>query len=201
MNVIYLVAALLQTELDGLATRDIDAYVSRLERNRVACGPVCVWYCLRRFGRAVPVDQVINAAPLGERGISVANLIFLVRRFNLPATALSLESSELEQLPVPSILFLNDEHCVVFDGAEHEQAAIRIFEPVNGRVGPVPVDELRSAWSGEAIIFEWPYISPVKFAGTAFGTAMVVVAAFFIIKVLLINGRNYINSKHEPLEL
>jgi len=136
----------------GISSADIDEYVARSRVNRVACAPLSVWYCLRRLGRDARLEDVTDRAQLADDGVSAPRLVELCQSFGLRPRAIAGPRDALAELPVPSILIIDDRHCVVYDGMAGETTA-HVFEPVTRRAGAERTEWLREHWTGEAIVF------------------------------------------------
>jgi hypothetical protein len=78
------------------------------------------------------------------------------------------ESKDLDRLPVPAILVIDDRHCVVFDGWDAATGQARIFEPATGRSGLERPELVARLWTGEALLFGRPPPTPTALvaAGT-----------------------------------
>lgn len=135
-----------------LPSADIDAYAAKVRANRVACAPISAWYCLRRLGHHVDRQEVLDGAMLGEDGIGAHDLLSLCERFGLHPRAVAGSPDRLAELPIPSILIIDDQHCVVYDGMVGSDAA-NVFEPITQRSGVEKTEWLLDHWTGEAIIF------------------------------------------------
>ncbi len=93
-----------------MSSDDIDENVARVRVNRVACGPISVWYCLRRLGGDANVEDVIRNAQLADDGIGALQLVALCRSYGLTPRAVVCSRGSLAELPVPAILFIDDRH-------------------------------------------------------------------------------------------
>jgi hypothetical protein len=104
---------------------------------------------------------MVGEAKLNDKGINVKNLLHLIQSF-APSTnpkALVGQSEDLESLPVPSILLI-DNHCVVYDGFDRDTGKVRIFEPVTRKVALEPAKQVHRFWGGEVICFADPQMLP-----------------------------------------
>lgn len=163
----------------GVSSLDMDAEVKKIRDNRVACGPLCCWYCLARFGTSVPAEVVIERARLDADGMSVARLVELCKSFGLDARAVVGPRDRFSDLPIPAILFLDDQHSVVYDGRGENRTyeSARVFEPVTRHAGDDDALRLRDLWTGEAIVFADVGPSPIRLYVVSLSVAAVTILA------------------------
>jgi ABC-type bacteriocin/lantibiotic exporter with double-glycine peptidase domain len=152
---IAIVVAAQLAPLRGISTKDLDRVVDEVQRARHNCGPVALWYCLRCMGEEVRLEDVTSRAGLEKRGMRIDRLVALAGAYGHPATAMVGNPSELARLPIPSILIVADNHCIVYGGVDKSAQRLKIFDPVTCRVVEEPLDNLWPHWKGEAIVF-WP---------------------------------------------
>ncbi len=156
-------------------TADIDRLAAESRKTLKSCGPVSVWYCLRRLGHPVRVEDVL-AAGGDERGVQLRGLVSLAERFGARARLLSGDKANLASLPVPCILVIESNHCVVYEGLADEGRSVTVFEPYSGRTVTAPVAELEPVWTGEVVTFTDLPLSRVGFASTVVLTSLGVLA-------------------------
>jgi ABC-type bacteriocin/lantibiotic exporter with double-glycine peptidase domain len=161
---------------EHFSEKDLDRYEAQVLKARQNCGPVSLWYCLRRFGKDVPVEQVLHQANLGDQGILLQDLLRLAESFGVPGEALRADKARLEDLSIPSIVLArNGVHCVVYDGRDPTGQQVLFFEPNEARVKSMPVEEFRKHWSGEVILFQPPQMSWKAFGSLVALSCMAVV--------------------------
>lgn len=151
----------------SVTSDDLGVLSDRVIQSRKACGPSAVWYCLRRFGRTVPVGEVWDRAGITADGVSLRTLLDLLGTYGVEARGLDIDPGRLETLPVPSMLVIDARHCVVYEGMEPDGQQVRYFDPAGGRPRSYPVDGFRKHWTGEAIVFDPLPLSNRAFARTA----------------------------------
>lgn len=160
---------LLSSSLVGaVSTDEIDAYINQVLKARNACGPTSVWYVLRRMGYPVNLAEIWGEASIEDKGVRVSDLLALFQAHGVSATALHGERARLDTLPIPSILIIDDQHCIVYEGFDSENNTVRYYEPAMGRIRTVPREEVQRHWSGDAIVFQSPLLSLRSFGAVAF---------------------------------
>lgn len=173
---------------NGISVEELDQYAKAYQKREKECGPICVWYCLARLGHRVPFKTVLQQAPLTDRGMSVKDVMELVRAFRpeLHPKALTGSPKAMETLPVPTILILGN-HCVVYEGTGSSKQRIRVFEPIQGKVIEVPREELARYWEGNVIVFSAPSPSPAGVLWLSLLLAMLPVIVWLAVKQIRSN--------------
>jgi hypothetical protein len=168
----------------GATTDQIDALAAKAKETRRNCGPIAVWYCLKRSGQQVTLEEVSSRAEREDNGVRLSQLLELTRSFGVPAKAVSGSATSLEELPVPSILVIRHKHCVVYEGLDETKVHARIFDPASGQTVNASLQALRSEWSGEAVLLREPSLPWTSFlwlallcAVSVFGLGMLSVTA------------------------
>lgn len=160
---------------------DIERRLSEAQAHRKLCGPICLWYCLRQHGIDLPLSDVTQKAALTPYGMPFNDLVALSKRLGLAAHAVQFEPSEIASLPTPSIVVVNDSHCIVYLGQDRDVGTHMIFEPVTGVVGPEDDAVLRRAASGVAISFEAAAPRPATVCALIFLAAAQVLVAVSLV--------------------
>jgi ABC-type bacteriocin/lantibiotic exporter with double-glycine peptidase domain len=172
MHVLILILSMLPGDRGGgLSSDDLDEHIAADKRARKTCGPVSVWYCIRRFGREVPPEQIVDSAGIEAGGVTLQQLLDLCLENELPAKGISGSKRDLAELPVPAILVIGSRHAVVYEGIDAETGHIRFFEPTYGLMKTAPMAEALELWTGEAIVFEDPRPSGFLLTSLAISTA------------------------------
>ncbi len=167
---------------DGsLSSEELDNRVTAIVSARRRCGPTAVWYCLRRLGRDVRVQEVFDRVAVGSEGVSAQALLDLCSSFGAPAKGVFGSRQNIESLPIPSILIIDSRHCVVYEGISPSGQEVRVFEPTNAGLRTVSMEVVQRQWTGEAIVFSEPQMSLAAFMCVIFasmvGLASVVILA------------------------
>jgi ABC-type bacteriocin/lantibiotic exporter with double-glycine peptidase domain len=87
----------------------------------------------------------------GRDGVSALSITNAARAYGLRARGVQADLGDLRQLPRGSILHWQFSHFVVFERTTRN--GIRVVDPAHGR-RTVPMDELRRAYTGVAVMFE-----------------------------------------------
>lgn len=136
----------------GVSSVDLDAFLDRAKAHQRECGPISVWYCLKRFGKSIEYERVINSTKMGAKGISLEEVRKLCDEFGLVGSCVELRSRELSRLPLTTIMVIDSNHCVVYEGID--AGRVLLFEPSTGFWTRMAEQELHGRWTGHAIVFE-----------------------------------------------
>ena len=126
------------------------------QRTKAGCGLACAAMVARAFC-VEPIEALLNPSIQDSRGLSMKELLDLLRGLGLPAIAGLVTESELRLLQRPVVLHLSSRHYIVGFAASGER--VWLFDPAKG-VSLVRYTSLRTAWSGAAIYFEPLRIKP-----------------------------------------
>lgn len=110
---------------------------------------------MRTLGQRRDLDVIGQQAQWQADGISVAEVTKLCIAYGLKPTVVNESHKRLAALQSPTILILNNNHCVVFEEVDSEGQVI-LFDPARGRIVQLHERELTSSWNGTAILFSAP---------------------------------------------
>jgi ATP-binding cassette subfamily B protein len=125
------------------------------------CGAACLAMALGFLGKRVRLDDLRDLTGTGRDGVSALALVQSARACGLNSRGVHADIDDLRHLPRGSILHWEFTHFVVFEAAARN--GIRVVDPAKGRRF-VPMEMLRRAYTGVAILFE---ITPEFDPGTA----------------------------------
>jgi ABC-type bacteriocin/lantibiotic exporter with double-glycine peptidase domain len=146
-----------------LSSEELDAYVARVRAAQMNCGPLALYYCLRRQGQVIDREEVLKRAGAGEKGVKIKKLLDVSRSFGVKAKILHYDRRNTGLLPIPSILVVSSAHCIVYDGTDASGETVLIFEPYDGSVRSVPTQMIQNSWTGDVIVFREPELSHLGF--------------------------------------
>ena len=115
------------------------------------CGAAALAMVLGYHGKQVPLDEIRQALGVGRNGTSAAALLRAGRLYGLRGRGVHAEIDDLESLPAGTILYWEFSHFVVLQNVGRNHA--HIVDPAGGRRS-VPIEKLRRAFTGVALIFE-----------------------------------------------
>lgn len=100
------------------------------------CGSACLCMILSFHGRQVTLTQIKKLFEFTRIGVSVEDIVQVSEKVGLNATALKLTLSQLEEIPLPAILFWKQDHFIVLEKIEtKKQGTLYILsDPSYGRI-------------------------------------------------------------------
>jgi len=112
------------------------------------CAPAAVTMLLEATARSVSVDQVRSEFQLHKDGATVSQVVEVLRAHGLWATAWEFDRTRIEDVPVPSILFVDGSHFLVLDSVV--ESTIYVRDPASGRQ-KLSIQELHDRWDGVTV--------------------------------------------------
>jgi ABC-type bacteriocin/lantibiotic exporter with double-glycine peptidase domain len=115
------------------------------------CGAACLAMVLGYFDKRVDLRELRDMTGAGRDGVTALSIVTTARAYGLRARGVQADIGDLRHLPRGSILHWEFSHFVVFERTTRN--GIQIIDPAHGR-RVVPVNDLRRAYTGVAIICE-----------------------------------------------
>ena len=106
---------------------------------------------LAAHGRWVPLDVLSHVCGVSRNGSRASDIVRAARKYGLKAEGRRLAPSQLADVPLPAILFVNQSHFVVLEGFDRRK--VHLNDPAQGR-RTLAVAEFENVYSGIALLFE-----------------------------------------------
>ncbi len=117
------------------------------QHESIDCGPACLAMVASAHGKMYSVGQVKQICSITRMGVSVQDIIRGGKEMGFDTTGLKLKLRQLEEIPLPAILFWKQDHFVVLTAISKKKDNIsyHLADPGYGRV---VLDE-------EIVVREW----------------------------------------------
>lgn len=102
----------------------------------------------RWYGRKVPLQYLRSMADINRLGLTVGDLVEILRTLGMDAEAVRLSHGYLETLPLPAILYWDQKHFVLLYEVDIKRRRCKIVDPSRGKLS-FTFDELIEHWCGE----------------------------------------------------
>lgn len=120
-------------------------FVNQLESND--CGPACLSMVLNSYGVNIPVKELKEICEITRMGISVKDILDGGEKVGFESHGLKLTLDQLEEIPLPAILFWKQDHYVVLYNITQKKGKKNYYIADPG-YGKIKIEE-------ELIIREW----------------------------------------------
>lgn len=121
------------------------------QMSAVECGLASLAMVLSYHGRKTNIAELRAQSGLGRDGLSALSIVKIARNFNMRVRALSLQQSDLRNVPLPAIVHWEFNHFLVVE--RWSQKGVDIVDPAQGR-RRLTHDEFDKSFTGIAITLE-----------------------------------------------
>ncbi|WP_316635034.1 peptidase domain-containing ABC transporter [uncultured Flavobacterium sp.] len=113
------------------------------------CGAACLCMILSYHGKQVALSQIKKLFEFTRIGISIEDIVQISTKIGLSSTPLKLTQPQLEEIPLPAILFWKQDHFVVLEKIKHRKEKIFYYlaDPGYGRI-TLDSDVFLKEWLG-----------------------------------------------------
>lgn len=107
------------------------------------CGQTCVRMIARHFGRDIDYSYICSLADSDRMGLTISEIGTLLKKLNFDSVAVNIPVSVLDKMPLPAILYWNQNHYVVLYKIDRKKEIYYIADPSLGKVKYRKSDFLR----------------------------------------------------------
>ena len=95
-----------QVTPEPITLMQLEVHIAQARRAKQNCGPIALWYTLRKQGLDVEPKEVVSRAKFEHNGTSLDQLLELSKSFGIRGRALRASKDRLRELPTSTILEL-----------------------------------------------------------------------------------------------
>jgi ABC-type bacteriocin/lantibiotic exporter with double-glycine peptidase domain len=123
-----------------------------LQNRTMNCGPSALKMVLDSLGVKRTLAEIEGAITIDERGSSLFDLMTYAQNQGLRAEAWQLNGDNLQDKPLPAIVFVDGDHFVVLDRIT-PQGQIQLRDPAIGQLR-MSKDAFEKIWNGETLLIK-----------------------------------------------
>ncbi|WP_459926133.1 peptidase domain-containing ABC transporter [Flavobacterium covae] len=100
------------------------------------CGAACLAMIISYYGKKIALSQVKKQFDFTRIGVSIQDITKVASKIGLQTTPLKLTQEQLEEIPLPSILFWKQDHFVVLEKItyKNKKNKYHILDPAYGKI-------------------------------------------------------------------
>lgn len=121
------------------------------QQSAIECGLACLAMILTYHGREISIGELRAQSGLGRDGLSALSIVKIARNHNMRVRAISLQQSDLRNVPLPAIIHWEFNHFVVVE--RWTQSEVDIVDPAQGR-RHLSYQEFDKSFTGVVITLE-----------------------------------------------
>jgi ATP-binding cassette subfamily B protein len=122
-----------------------------IQQSAIECGLACLAMVLSYYGRETSINELRAQSGIGRDGLSALSIVKIARNYNMRVRAISLQQSDLRNVPLPAIVHWEFNHFVVVE--RWTQQEVEIADPALGRRN-LSQQEFDKSFTGVVITLE-----------------------------------------------
>lgn len=113
------------------------------------CGITCIRMICHYYGKKVSLQFLRNMCDIGRLGISLKEIVNCLRKLHFEVAAVRVDAEEVLRMPLPAILFWEQNHFVVLYDIDHHKKCFYVADPSHGKI-PLNEDTFMQMWKGKS---------------------------------------------------
>lgn len=98
------------------------------------CGITCIRIIADYWGKRLPLQQLRDVCDMSRSGVSIKELTGGLERVGIHSAALNLPGEEVRKMPLPAIIYWNQNHFVVLYKVSADGRKFYIADPAQGKI-------------------------------------------------------------------
>lgn len=111
------------------------------------CGITCIRMICRYYGKDITLRQLRSMCDVSRLGISMNDIVSCLRTLQFEVAAVKVTAEEVWRMPLPAILFWNQNHFVVLYKMDSKRRRFHVADPAYGKVSFSEADFMKH-WQG-----------------------------------------------------
>lgn len=112
------------------------------------CGITCIRMICHHYGKDISLRQLRGMCDVNRLGISMSDIVNCLRALQFEVAAVKVTTEEVMRMPLPAILFWNQNHFVVLYKVDGKRKRFYVADPAFGKVSFSESDFLKH-WQGK----------------------------------------------------
>lgn len=124
----------------------------RSQTESADCGPACIQMIAAYYGKRLSLPDLKKYCQVTRLGIALKDILDGCQRIGLKAVPLKIQTEKLQDMPLPAILYWNQEHYVVLYQISQRKGK-RIYHIADPNYGKIKIEEplFLKAWASDGI--------------------------------------------------
>ncbi|MDE7180946.1 MAG: peptidase domain-containing ABC transporter [Muribaculaceae bacterium] len=98
------------------------------------CGLTCIRMIAKFYGASVPIRYLHSISDLNRLGMSIKDMTLCCQKIGLDSVAVQISAEQIENMPLPAILFWQQRHFVVLYKYNSKSKKYYIADPAQGKL-------------------------------------------------------------------
>ena len=98
------------------------------------CGLTCIRMIARHYGQKIPMRHLRDSSDLNRLGMSIKDIVDTAEKSGMDSIAVRISTSHFDNMPLPAILYWQQQHFVVLYKYNADRKKFHIADPAQGKL-------------------------------------------------------------------